>query len=94
MSATQTGGPFKGLHALYAARLWQHGKQLIFPLYTSIIDALGARPGDLVLVRVHLPFVTFRIVNPDLTMPVPRFNHEELPPSYRELLQFIAESIK
>lgn len=94
MSSTQHGGVFRGLHALYAARLWTHGKQLIFPLYTSIIDAIGARPGDLVLVRVHLPFVTFRIANPDLTMPIPRFNGEDLPPSYRELLQILAESIK
>lgn len=94
MSLTQAPGPFRGLHALYAARLWSHGKQLIFPLYTSIIEALQARPGDLVLVRVHLPFVTFRIANPDLTMPVPWFNHEDLPPSYRELLQILAESIK
>lgn len=70
------------------------GKQLVFPLYTSVVAALDARPGDLVLIRVHLPFVTFRIANPDLTMPVPRFNHDELPPSYRELLQYIAESIK
>lgn len=94
MSTTQHGGVSSSVHPLYAARLWAHGKQLIFPIYTAIIDALQARPGDLVLVRVHLPFVTFRIANPDLTMPVPRFNHDELPPSYRELLQIIAESIK
>lgn len=66
----------------------------MFPLYKSIVKAIGACAGDLVLVRVHLPFVTFRIANPDLSMPVPRFNHDELPPSYRELLQILAESIK
>jgi hypothetical protein len=94
VSETHRPGPFNGVHPLYAARLWSHGKQLIFPLYVAIQEALNARPGDLVLVRVHLPFVTFRIANPDLTMPVPRFTGEELPPTYRELLQFIAESIK
>lgn len=94
MTVAQHPGPFHGLHALYACRLWSHGKQLMFPLYTSIIAALGAKAGDLVLVRVHLPFVTFRIANPDLTMPVPRFNHDELPPDYRELLLTIAEAIK
>lgn len=94
MSDSRQGGPFAGLHALYACRLWKHGAQLMFPLYSSIVAALTAKPGDLVLVRVHLPFVTFRIANPDLSMPIPRFNHEELPPSYRELLQILAESIR
>lgn len=94
MSVSQRGGAGHTLYPLYANRLWRMGKQLVFPLYTSVIEALGARAGDLVLIRVHLPYVTFRIANPDLTMPVPRFNGEELPPSYRELLQIIAESIK
>lgn len=94
MSLSAEPGPYKGLHALYACRLWRMGKQLVFPLYTSVIEALGARPGDLVLIRVHLPFVTFRIANPDLTLPAPRFTGEDLPPSYRELLQILAESIK
>lgn len=94
MDPIERSGPFGGLHALYAMRLWRMGKQLVFPLYSSIIAAMGARAGDLILVRVHLPFVTFRIANPDLTMPVPRFNHDELPPSYRELLEYIARSIK
>lgn len=94
MSVSERPGPYAGLHALYACRLWTMGKQLVFPLYTSIIAALGARSGDLVLVRVHLPFVTFRIANPDLTMPVPRFNNDDLPPTYRELLTYIGESIK
>jgi len=87
-------GPSKELHPLYACRLWRQGRQLIFPLYDAVIQALGAKAGDLLLVRVHLPFVTFRIANPDLTMPVPRFNHDELPPSYRELLAEVAKAIR
>ena len=94
MTVTDRPGPYAGLHALYACRLWTMGKQLVFPLYTSIIEALQAHSGDLVLVRVHLPFVTFRIANPDLTMPVPRFNHDDLPPTYRELLKLIGEVTK
>ncbi len=81
------------LHPLYAARLWRMGKSLVFPLYEAVIDAIQATPGDLVLVRVHLPYVTFRIAVPDLTMPIPRFGADELPPSYRELLNDIARRI-
>lgn len=87
-------GPSPALHPLYATRLWAHGKQLVFPLYDAMIKALSARAGDLVLVRVHLPFVTFRIANPDLSMPIPRFSPEELPPSYAELLIEVAKAIR
>lgn len=68
------------------------GKQLVFPLYTSIIEHLGAHAGDLLLVRVHLPYVTFRIANPDLAMPIPQFDECDLPPSYRELLLELLKS--
>lgn len=87
-------GPAKTPHPLYAVRLWQQHKQLIFPIYTAIVNALGAKAGDLVLVRVHLPYVTFRIANPDLTLPTPHFAPDELPPTYRGLLAMIQESLR
>lgn len=86
---TRTGGSGEKLHPLYAVRLWSQGKQLIFPLYVALIDAIQAKAGDLLLVRVHLPYVTFRIANPDLTLPVPRFSDHELPPTYRDALKEI-----
>jgi len=82
------------LHPLYAARLWRMGKSLVFPLYEAVIAALDCKPGDLVLVRVHLPYITFRIAHPDLAMPIPRFTASELPPSYAELLKDIAERLR
>lgn len=94
MSLTRNGGAGETLHPLYAVRLWRMGRQLVFPLYVAMVDALQAKPGDLVLVRVHLPFVTFRIANPDLSLPVPRFQPWELPPTYREVLAEIAKAIK
>ena len=94
MSLTRNGGAGETLHPLYACRLWRAGRQLVFPLYTAVIDAIGARPGDLVLVRIHLPFVTFRIANPELSIPVPRFERFELPPTYREILEEIAKAMK
>lgn len=68
------------------------GKQLVFPLYTSIIEHLDAHAGDLLLVRVHLPYVTFRIARPDVNMPIPQFDECDLPPSYRELLLELLKS--
>lgn len=86
MSDTQYGGAGKTLWPLYAARLYLHGQQLIFPLYRSIVSTLEAKPGDLVLVRVHLPYVTFRIAHASLAMPIEHFDREQLPPDYKELL--------
>ena len=94
MSVSEPARPRDALHALYACRLWTMGKQLVFPLYTAIIRELGARSGDLVLVRVHLPFVTFRIANPDLTMRIPRFEADDLPPTYKELLLELHKAVK
>jgi len=94
VTVAERPGPSPTLHPLYAVRLWANGKQLVFPLYDAIIRALQARAGDLLLVRVHLPYVTFRIASPDLTMPILRFSPEELPPSYAELLAEVAKAIR
>jgi antitoxin component of MazEF toxin-antitoxin module len=82
------------VYPLFAARIWRMGASVVFPLAKMLMQALDAKPGDLVLVRVHLPYVTFRIANPDLTLPVPRFRPEELPPSYADLLKELAANIK
>ena len=81
------------LYPLFAARIWRMGQSVVFPLAKMVMQALDAQPGDLVLVRVHLPYVTFRIANPDLTLPVPRFRPEELPPSYAELVKELGQKI-
>lgn len=88
------GGAGKVLHPLYAVRLWRMSSQLVFPLYMAVVDALQAKPGDLVLVRVHLPYVTFRIANPELSLPVPQFQPWELPPTYRDLIAEILKAIR
>jgi hypothetical protein len=94
VSLTRNGGAGEKLYPLFACRLYAHGRQLVFPLYTMLVQAIGATPGDLVLVRVHLPFVTFRIANPDLALPIMRFDHDQLPPTYREVLEEIAKAIR
>lgn len=70
----------KELHPLYAARIWQMGKSVVFPLYAAVMEAIGAKAGDLVLVRVHPPYVTFRVANPKGAVPTEGFDPAELPP--------------
>ena len=69
-------------HPLYAARIWQMGKSVVFPLYKAALEAIGAKPGDLVLVRVHPPYITFRIAHPDRAVPVSTFHPDDLPPEH------------
>jgi len=93
MSPTPKGGAGRTLWPLYAARLYRQGAQLVFPLYTQIVRALEAVPGDLVLVRVHLPFVTFRVCRPDMSVPLHFLDEGVVPPTYRELLAEIAKAM-
>lgn len=70
------------VHPLYAVRLWRMGKSLVFPLYTAVANALHAEQGDLLLVRVHPPYITMRVGRPDSLMPVEQFTENELPPEW------------
>jgi hypothetical protein len=84
--------PTDQAHPLYAARVWQMGKSVVFPLYKAVLDAIGAKAGDLVLVRVHPPYVTFRIAQPDKAVPASSFTSRELPPkSPRDLKRQLEE---
>jgi hypothetical protein len=54
---------------------------MVFPIHKWLMQILGARANDQVLVRVHKPFVTFRVISPDDVLPVSGFTVDELPPS-------------
>lgn len=55
---------------VYAARVWKMGKSVVFPLFKDVMTAVGAVPGSLLLVKVHPPYVTFRVVRPGEDVPV------------------------
>jgi hypothetical protein len=55
---------------VYAARVWKMGKSVVFPLYRDVMDAIGAEPGSLILIKVHPPYVTFRVVRVGEDIPV------------------------
>jgi hypothetical protein len=56
------------------------GKSSVFPVCRELMAAMSASEGDLVLVRVHLPYVTFRLAGTERNLPVNTFTPEELPP--------------
>lgn len=91
MSVTRNGGAGETLWPLYAVRIYKQGNQLVFPIYKQVVAALEAKAGDLLLVRVHLPYVTFRIAHASLAMPVEHFDPAQLPPTYAELLAEIGK---
>jgi hypothetical protein len=67
---------------LYLVKIWRMGSSVVFPLYKALLAALHATPDDLLLVRVHPPYVTFRVAHPEQVMPIEHFTQEELPPSW------------
>jgi antitoxin component of MazEF toxin-antitoxin module len=70
------------LRVLFSGRIWKMGSSIVFPLPKMLREALNAKPDDLVIMRVHPPYVTFRVAIPEATIPVERFEREDLPPSW------------
>jgi hypothetical protein len=68
------GGP------VYMARIWKMGQSVVFPLHKLLLQVLDAKPDDCVIVRVHPPYVTFRMVVPEELIPVKSFMVEDFPP--------------
>ncbi len=69
------------LSPIYLARIWKQGTNCVFPLPKLLLKLLGARPGQKVIIRVHSPYVTFRVLHPDDVIPVGAFTTAELPPA-------------
>lgn len=65
----------------YAVPVWKSGTSVVIPLYKLLLHALGIRVGDLLLVRVHPPFATFRVLDPHDLIPVEQFTAEDFPPN-------------
>lgn len=67
---------------LYLVKIWKMGSSMVFPLYKAVLAAIHAGKDDLLLCRVHPPYVTFRVVHPDAVMPVEAFEEHVLPPDW------------
>jgi hypothetical protein len=67
---------------VYLARVWKQGNCVVFPLTKLIQKALGIHINQKLLIRVHPPYITFRLVDPDELIPVGAFTQAELPPQW------------
>ena len=74
---------------LYLVKIWKMGSSVVFPLYRRLLKELHASPDDLLLIRVHPPYVTFRIAHPEQVMPVERFEEGDLPPSWPKKVESV-----
>jgi hypothetical protein len=72
----------ENVHPIYTVKLWKQGASNTVPLYAAVMAAIGARPGDLLMVRVHPPYVTLRVARPEKMVPIDTFGPEMLPPSW------------
>lgn len=94
MVTIPSGNTKRSLFPLYAVRVYEHGRQLVFPFYSILTHALGLHAGDLLLVRVHLPYVTFCLTTPAQAVAVEKFGKDELPPSYKDVLLELAKVVR
>jgi hypothetical protein len=70
------------LYPLYTVMTWKVGNGVVFPLYQVVRHALDLHPGDLLIARVHTPYLTIRRARPERIIPIEDFGPEHLPPSW------------
>lgn len=72
------------LHPLYLVKPWRHRQRLILPIYDVISAAIGFEFGnvnELLIVRPHAPWVSFRVFRPVRDFPLPDVRFEEFLPA-------------
>ncbi len=70
---------------LYVVKPWRYGKQRVFPLYKALLEHLDFdldNPDEMLIIRVHPPFVTIRVAKPERLIPVENFDPAVLPPAW------------
>jgi hypothetical protein len=73
------------VHPLYTVKVWRQGSQRVFPLYRAVLAALDFdldNPNELLIIRVHAPFVSFRVAKPERLIPVENWDPAVLPPAW------------
>lgn len=72
-------------YPLYAVKPWRMGKQRVFPLYQAVLEHLQFdldNPDEMLLIRVHPPFISIRVAKPERLIPVENWDPEVLPPTW------------
>jgi hypothetical protein len=61
---------------------WRVGNGVVFPLFKVVREALHWHPGELLIARIHVPYLTLRLAQPERYIPIDQFGPEVLPPSW------------
>lgn len=70
---------------LYVVKPWRMQKRLLFPLYDVVLEALHFdvdKPDELLICRLHPPYLTMRVAHPERIMPLNAFSIDALPPAW------------
>ncbi len=71
-----------GRGPLYTARCWKSGASWCIVVPRDVRKALKLLPGDLVIMRLHEPYVTIRRGDADAFMPLSKMKLEDMPPAW------------
>lgn len=70
-------------YPLYVMRPWRLKTRLVLPLYEPVLEALHFdldKPDELLICRLHPPYLTMRVAHPEKLMPLNAFDLNVLPP--------------
>lgn len=67
---------------LFVAKPYVQGNSVVVVLERELREALGWRPGDIILIRLHKPYATLRRGVPELAIPMADIHLEDLPPAW------------
>ncbi len=70
------------LYVVHTLPIYQWGNSVVMPLYKGWREAIGAHVGDLLIARLHPPYITIRVAHPERLIPIGTFGPEVLPPSW------------
>jgi hypothetical protein len=69
-------------YPLWVIPIWNWGGSVVLPLTKTVRAKLGAMRGDVLIARIHGPYLTLRVARPEKVIPVDDFGPEVLPPSW------------
>ena len=72
------------MHPLYIVKPWRHRTRVIFPIHDVVLGAIGfefQNVNELLIVRTHAPWVTFRVFRPLRDFPLPDVRFEDFLPA-------------
>lgn len=70
---------------LYVVKPWRMQNRLLLPLYDVVLESLHFdldKPDELLICRLHAPYLTIRVAQPEKLFPLNAFDLRALPPTW------------